>query len=290
MKQDRNWPGRAPAAAMVSVMLDAEYIWLAMDAEEFNTPKHRSMGEYGPLRGVDKVLRSLKKYGVKATFFIPGIVAETYAPVVENIAREGHEIALHGYEHENFANVSAQEQTEILERGMAALEWITGKRPEGFRLPEGGAREDTLQAIADAGFSYDSSYFDHDLPYIVEGLDTSAARLAASPSDGPVPGGLVEIPMRWETVDFPYLAWGGSYPKGGSRIAIYDDVLDNWLWELEAARNGGYCFGITFTPQIIGAPGRMFMMDKILEKLTQKHFWIATGSEIANYTRRRAQP
>lgn len=266
MKGDMVWPAGAPAAAMVGVMLDAEFIWLEMNQEEFSVPKHRSMGEYGPLRGVDKVLDSLDKYRVRATFFIPGIAAKVYPEVVLRIAEAGHEIALHGYAHEKFSRLSAAEQKEVLELGISALKALTGERPKGFRLPEGEAREDTLQALVDSGFLYDSSFFDHDLPYIIEGSR------------------MVEIPMRWETVDFPYLAWGGSYPKGASRVAIYDDVLNNWLREMEACRNGGYCYSITVTPQLIGSPGRRFMLDKVLEKLQQKRFWLATGSEIASYT------
>lgn len=267
MKKEISWPGNAPAAAMVSVMLDAEFIWLEMDPIEFGVPKHRSMGEYGPRRGVDKILDSLKKYHIKATFFVPGVATEVYPDVIKKIYDDGHEIALHGYNHEKFSRLTYEDQTEVLEKGKKALAKLTGVQPKGFRLPEGEARVDSIRAIAEAGFLYDSSFFDNDIPYIVDGTE------------------MVEIPMRWETVDFPYLAWGGSYPKGASRVAIYDDVLDNWLREMEAYRNGGFCYGITFTPQLIGSPGRRFMIDKVLEKLVMKRFWIATGEEIAQHVK-----
>ena len=50
MKPEMIWPHGKQSAAMLCVMLDAEFIWLAMDEKKYDTPKHRSMGEYGPKR------------------------------------------------------------------------------------------------------------------------------------------------------------------------------------------------------------------------------------------------
>lgn len=269
MKPEMIWPHGKQSAAMLCVMLDAEFIWLAMDEKKYDTPKHRSMGEYGPKRGVDRILSLLEEYGVKATFFVPGIFAEIYPQVLKRVSDAGHEIALHGYRHENFAKLPVEEQEKILEKGITVLERMTGEKPLGFRLPEGGCTEVTLSVICDKGFLYDNSFFDHDIPYRVE--------LDGKKTD------MVEIPTRWELLDFPYLAWGDSYPAGNDRVAIYDEVLDNWLRELEASYDGGYCYVLSVTPQTIGSPGRMFMLRTVLEKLSRKNIWIATGKEIARY-------
>ena len=262
------WPHGCQSAAMVAVMLDAEFIWLSM-SDIYDTPKHRSMGEYGPRRGVENILEALENYGVRATFFVPGAAAERYPETVKRIAAAGHEIALHGYRHEDFARLAPEEQREALERGSAALERTVGKRPVGFRLPEGGCTPETLDLVREAGFLYDNSMFDHDVPYRIAG--------------GEAGSGLIEIPIRWELLDFPYLAWGGIFPAGGSRIAVYDDVLDNWLRELNASYDMGYCYVISFTPQTVGSPGRMFMVNRILEQLKQKNIWTATGEELAAF-------
>ncbi len=271
MKREIVWPDGRQSAAMLSVMLDAEFIWLSMDHEKYNTPKHRSMGEYGAKRGVDRILRLLKEYRVRATFFTPGVFAETYPQVLQQVIEAGHEIALHGYCHENFTAMPPDRQREILYKGTAILEKMTGRRPAGFRLPEGGCTEETLALICEAGFLYDNSFFDHDIPYMVEleGKQT----------------GVVEIPIRWELIDFPYLAWGDSFPAGNDRVAIYDDVLDNWNRELEASYDGGYCYVLSVTPQTIGSPGRMFMLRTMLEQMTRKNIWLATGEQIARYVR-----
>ena len=110
MKKEIVWPRGCQSAAMICVMLDAEFIWLSMDAQRYDTPKHRSMGDYGPLRGVDRILGALNRFHAKATFFTPGIFAEAYPDTVKKIVQAGHEIALHGHHHEDFATLSPEEQ------------------------------------------------------------------------------------------------------------------------------------------------------------------------------------
>lgn len=271
MKKEIVWPRGCQSAAMICVMLDAEFIWLSMDAQRYDTPKHRSMGEYGPLRGVDRILDALNRFHAKATFFTPGIFAEAYPDTVKKIVQAGHEIALHGHHHEDFATLSPEEQRAVIRQGCQSVTNVAGKKPVGFRLPEGGCTEETLQIIHEAGFLYDNSFFDHDIPYRVH-----HAQLADD---------MIEIPTRWELIDFPYLAWGDSFPAGNARIAIYDDVLDNWLRELDADYDMGYCYVLSVTPQTIGSPGRMFMLNTVLEQITQKNIWLATGEEIAGYVK-----
>ena len=39
MKKEIVWPRGCQSAAMICVMLDAEFIWLSMDAQRYDTPK-----------------------------------------------------------------------------------------------------------------------------------------------------------------------------------------------------------------------------------------------------------
>src|SRR5512143_2553689 len=48
-------------------------------------------------RNTQAILDMLDQYGVKATFFVLGWVAERYPELIRNIHRAGHEIASHGY-------------------------------------------------------------------------------------------------------------------------------------------------------------------------------------------------
>lgn len=94
----------------------------------------------------------------KSHLFAPGIFAETYPEQLKEIAEAGHEIALHGYRHEDFGGLSKEQQQSALNQGAKAIEQTIGRMPVGFRLPEGGCTEETLTLIQQAGFLYDNSF------------------------------------------------------------------------------------------------------------------------------------
>ena len=114
---DSLWPKGKTSAATFTFDLDGDIIWQNMSSDEPNTEsliRARSIGQYGPNRCVDMILDLLDKYGVKATFFVPGYVAEHNPEVIRRIAAAGHELANHGYRHERFVELSVEEQREVL--------------------------------------------------------------------------------------------------------------------------------------------------------------------------------
>lgn len=270
MKREIIWPNHYQAAALVTIELDNEFIWTSIHPDHA-TPKTCSMGTYGTTRGIWRMLDILQNMRISATFFIPGKAAEQYPDIVRHIASAGHEIACHGYSHENFALLTPEMQKKVLNDADQAIMRITGCRPKGFRLPEGNCTRETLSLLADHGYLYDSSLHNHDFPYIME--------------TNPRGGRIIEIPTHPELQDFPYFAFGPHFPAGESRIAVYDDVLDNWLFELNAVYNSGYCYVIKFDPQTIGSPGRIYMFDTVLQHLKSKNFWITTCGQISGYIR-----
>ena len=134
------WPEGKRSAVMFSFDLDGDVIWRNMSADEPNAGKlirARSIGQYGPNRCVDMILDLLDKYKVKATFYVPGFVAEHNREVVRRIADAGHEIGNHGYTHERFVEKTVEEQRAIIGKTQRINKEITGKEPEGFRTPSG---------------------------------------------------------------------------------------------------------------------------------------------------------
>ena len=265
------WPEGKKSAVMLSIELDGEFVWISMDPSIKNRPKSLSVSTYGWKRGFERVMNVLEESKLKATFFVPGIVAEKYPEKVKKIHEAGHEIALHGYEHENFGLLSREEQEEAIKKGIASIEKLTGCRPVGFRAPEGEVTPETMQILKEQGFIYDSSFMDSDIPYTQGDIDGDEQ--------------LVEIPMRYEMSDFVAFAynWSPEYPLGESRIAGFAETLDNWKDELKAYNDYGLCCVPRFDPQIIGHPGRIELLREILYYISVGDRWIATGKEIANY-------
>ena len=153
------WPGRARIAVMVTFDFDAEYLRMSRAASKGTTIGFTdySRGQYGPREGLKRCLDMLDTHDIKSTFFVPGIVAEKYTAQVESIHARGHEIACHGYMHESVRGISAEEETEILEKSEAILKRITGRRPVGHRGPESIIQPFTPELLAQRGYLYSSS-------------------------------------------------------------------------------------------------------------------------------------
>ncbi|MEG1752654.1 MAG: polysaccharide deacetylase [Christensenella sp.] len=226
------------------------------------------LGRTGMNFGLAHILDILEQYQVKATFFIPGEVALRYPKEVSEIVTRGHEIGCHGLKHEILANLSITEQKEVLLTAQKILEQAVGKAPIGFRMPEGEITEETLCVVKELGFLYSSSLSDDDIPYIRQ------------------PSNLMELPIHWALFDLPYFVFtfDPPIPPGQSRSARMDDVLQNWLYELEGARRYGTLFNLQLDPQATGEQGRVFMLEKLLDEMKRGNdVWIATGEEIATY-------
>ena len=74
----------------------------------------------------------LARFGTKATFFVLGWVAERHPGLVKALAKQGHEIASHGYGHELVTNQTDREFRNDVRRSKRILEDLTGR--DGIRL------------------------------------------------------------------------------------------------------------------------------------------------------------
>lgn len=269
MENILKWPNESKMAALLTVNLDGEQFWKGMFPEANSRPKTLSMGDYGINRGLDRVLKTYREYNIKSTFFIPGIIVENHPEAIEKILKDGHEIALHGHTHRPLHLLSLEEQEEELELGKAAIKKVTGKCPIGYRAPEGELFIESLNLVAKAGFIYSSSLYDGDKPYRMEGLEKP----------------LIEIPMNWNTHDFPYFAfnYGPAFPSGQGRVSSYQRVMENYIQEFDAYLAYGLAYVAQFTPQSIGSPGKIQILEKILEHICkQDKVWIGTCEMLVN--------
>ncbi|MCB1929250.1 MAG: DUF3473 domain-containing protein [Rhodocyclaceae bacterium] len=171
-------------------------------------------------RNVSRILDLFDRFEAKATFFTLGWIAERYPEVVREIARRGHELASHGYNHERASAQTRECFRSDVELAKAVLEDVAGVAVHGYRAPSFSIGEGNLWAhecLAEAGYRYSSSIYpvahDHygmpDAPRFPYRLDC----------------GLVEIPVttvRWLGRNWP--AGGGGYfrllPYGISRWGI----------------------------------------------------------------------
>ena len=111
---------------------------------------------------VAKLLDLLARHGARATFFAVGWVAERQPQLIRAIARAGHEIASHTWDHARVTDQSPAEFRASIRRTKQVLESITGSAVLGFRAPNYSivpGTEWALDILIEEGHQYDSSLF-----------------------------------------------------------------------------------------------------------------------------------
>lgn len=117
-------------------------------------------GEYVLNQGMPRLLDLYDKYGVKATFFYTGHVAQLFPDVVRMAHERGHEVGSHGLTHEvskAFDVLSPEEQLSHLKQSKQILEDIIGEEVVSFRAPAARVDKKFPLIMKEAGFKVDSS-------------------------------------------------------------------------------------------------------------------------------------
>jgi len=201
-------------------------------------------GVYAPRRGVERVLDLLERHDIKATFFLEGWNVRKYAGLAREIVDRGHEIAGHGWMHEQWNELPEDEERDLIARTTEAIEAATGQRPRGWRSPSGLTTTATLRLLHEAGYLYDSSMGDDDIPYLC--------------GTGEGDGQIIELPWSWPLDDAVYFAHPGA-------IRRPNDVIDYWIEEFDAALELTGSFMLVCHPRYIGRPARILAFERLID-------------------------
>jgi peptidoglycan/xylan/chitin deacetylase (PgdA/CDA1 family) len=196
---------------------------------------------------VPRLLRLLADVDVRATFFVPGLVAETQPAMVSAVVEAGHEVAHHSYSHRPPTKLSLAQNREEFELGLKALGAL-GITPRGYRAPMWAATYDTPDLVAEYGMTYDSSLMNRDTPYRLQ------------TSGGPI----VELPPHWSLDDWEQYAYLPE-PHLGYHINRPEVVVDGWLEELNAMRAVRGLFMLTSHAFLTGRAGRAVALRRLIE-------------------------
>lgn len=193
-----------------------------------------------------EILDQLDEHGVKATFFVLGWVAQRDPGLVREIAARGHEVGSHGMSHQMAGELGRAAFLDEARTSKQILEQAIGAAVGGFRASTFSVMPATrwaLEALAEAGYRYDSSVFPvrHDR-YGWPAFPRTAVTIA-TPA-----GPIIEVPMltlRRFGMNLP--AAGGGYlrllPAGLITRALDDmaaagrpGVLYLHPWEFDAGQ------------------------------------------------------
>jgi peptidoglycan-N-acetylglucosamine deacetylase len=258
------WPEGIASAVAFTFDFDAEEVWLADDPANAGRRGVLSQGTYGAKVGVPLILDILERHLVRATFFVPGRVAERYPEKVEAIVTAGHELGHHGYTHVSPTDLDPAAEEEELVRGKEALSRFGPVR--GYRSPSWNITDGTLALLEKHAFAYSSNLMDDIRPYLHAGTD------------------IVELPVHWSLDDAAHFWF--SDDTWQKKIATVREVEEIWRAEAAGIHGLGGCCVFTMHPQFVGRPGRLGLLETMLTVARETQgVWLTTAGEIADHAR-----
>lgn len=261
------YPAGQRSALCLTFDLDAHTMWTSKDPANAARPAVLSSGDYDLGQGLDLVLELLAGHGVRTTFFVPSDVATASPAAIEKIVAEGHEIAMHGTDHNPLPDRSRDAETALLRTVKDTLEQVSGTPVRGYRAPLYDVTENTRDILAEIGCVFSSNFMDSVHPYIVRGDH----------------GAVVEIPTHWALDDGPHLLFANN-PPNHRQFLGNDQIARIWTDELRAIHALGGVTTLVLHPQLVGRPSRLALLTQLLavaEELGE--VWLPTMNELASH-------
>ena len=260
-----SWPDGARCAVTLSFDSDHETNELR---DGGNSIGRLSWGQYGTRVGVPRILETLKRADIPATFFVPAVTALLHSDEQRHVIAEGHEIGLHGWIHELNTALPEANERDLHFRAADTLEKITGIRPVGMRTPSWDFSPATLKIQRELGLLYDSSLMADDDPYELVENGT--------------PTNIVELPVEWIRDDAAYFLMHRF--QSLRPYTPPEAVLEIFRREFDRAYAEGGLFLLTMHPHVIGYRSRMFILEELISHMKgHDGVWFSTHADIARY-------
>jgi peptidoglycan/xylan/chitin deacetylase (PgdA/CDA1 family) len=245
----------------VCLTFDVDGLSAWIGSHKSRNPSMISRGEFTVV-ATPRVLQLLRKYDIAATFCVPGHTVCAFPDLVRMIRDGGHEIAHHGWVHENPANFDREGEHRNLKLGLEALATVE-VRPVGYRSPAWNFSENTIDLLQDFGFEYDSSCMGHDFhPYYLRNGDQWSL-------DAPYQFGqtteLLELPVTWGLDDYPVFE---HVPGGNPGNYAPSAVEEVWWSEFDYAykNSQGGLYTLTMHPEFIGRGHRITLLERLIQR------------------------
>jgi peptidoglycan/xylan/chitin deacetylase (PgdA/CDA1 family) len=162
---------------------------------------------------------------------------------------------MHGWAHEQWDGLDAEEEEELARRATEVLASATGVAPRGFRAPGGARGEHTADLLAALGYRYDASLGDGMRCAVLE-------------------QGLAQVPFVWNGVDGAHYLADPPPPPA--------DVESQWTSALEKVGEDGGLFLTICHGFITGADDeRLAAFDRVIGEAQARGFDVLTIGAVA---------
>jgi len=170
---DLTWPSGKRIAVLVSILFECwsegkgpSYFPRTTPLKAGTTDRGAiQWAQYGGNEGLWRILRTLDRRGVPATIFCSGRAAELYPDVIKQAAKNGHDIAGHGYTQDGlFCYMTPDEERTAIRKTVGALERASGIHAQGWATPAYSWTEHTFDLLLQEGLSWYGDALDISLP------------------------------------------------------------------------------------------------------------------------------
>lgn len=222
-----------------------------------------SFAEYGPKRGIQRILNVADKLDIRLTIMINGIMAARHPEIVKEIDEKGHDIVAHSYSMDVVpAYLSVDEERANIRKSVDAIENVTGKRPEGWISPRGTPSLNTGRLLVEEGLKWHGDPLDDDLPYFVN-------------HDA---GKLLVFPSNMDINDLPI------YMKHGQTPDAMIKIFDQWLEYVRKYEDGAVRIDPTIHSHVFGRALGMSAYARLIEKAkAEDDIWVGTRAEAVSH-------
>ena len=154
-----------------------------------------------------------------------------------------------------------------MERGLEAIEKVTGARPAGYRSPAWDMSPHTIDFLLEYHFTYDSSLMANDfqLYWCRKGDQWSID----TPFFFGEPTSLVEVPVTWWLDDFPPSEFVWQAQRINPGLYSPSHVYELWSSEFDYMYENvpGGVYNIAFHPQVSGRGNRIVVLEKLINHM-----------------------
>jgi peptidoglycan-N-acetylglucosamine deacetylase len=248
------------ATVCLTFDFDGFAVWLGMMGSPSATDLSRA--EFGARVGVPRLLDLLGREAIPATFFTPGRTVDDFPDLCRRITEQGHELAHHGYLHLDTVSLDEAGARDEIERGLEAIERVTGGKPAGYRAPGFGVSSVTLELLVEHGFEYDSSLMGGDYePYYVRTGDQVSADTLFTPG---IETSLVELPTLISMVDAPQMEFRAQplLPGLHANEKVFETWREEFDWMRERVPDG--VLVVILHPSTIARGARFGVLERLV--------------------------
>lgn len=271
--QTLRWPGNKRIAVCFNVCLEAWSDGKAPGISPMGNPLPPgvldntaiSWAEYGPRRGIHRLLEGFALHGVKASVMVNGIIAERHPDAVRAVAAGGHEILSHSYAMDVMPVLMQEgEERANIKRCTELLQNVSGKPVKGWLSPRATPSANTARLLAEAGYVWYGDTLADDLPWI----ETHGGK------------NIVAIPLSTDVNDMRSM-------KDGAPVSSIVSTFEEQLERAREHETGAVLIDATVHAHIFGRPHGAYHFERVVEMAAKApDVWVATRLDIAQHVLR----